>query len=311
MHENDEVEGTSYTILQARDYVRATGDHEFGREMWPMLEWCWDVQQGHLSLGLLPFNGDETYVAGGYFPRSGLLHGSADSTLVFIEAGKWLADWAVSQNLWTQDYAERQLSIVDESRQAYRRFFFDKDRVWANAPERENAITPPRFRHGVCEAFCGLFGWTQRTPTGRYVCPTCFGSQRLPEDKPPPTEVNSVSLLPAYLGSDLLCPEEMRAVLDRVIGQQNESGHIPSVPGTTGCVGYDPGLILINLVALGHPYAKRAYERILEMSDQTGAYNEYYDAADRVRKDCCRARPWESGVNAEAIVAYLLGRVPN
>lgn len=303
-HENDEVEGPGYTILQARDYIRATGDQGFGRKLWPMLEWCWNVQKKHLVHGLLPFSGDETYVAGGFFPRAGLIQGSADTTLVFVESGKWLAEWAVDRKLWTSEHAEGQLRFIEQSRAAYRKWFWANDRVWANAPEREQMMTPPRFRHGVCEGTCGWFGWTERTQNGRYVCPNCSVTKQLPASIPAKMEVNSVSMLPAYLGSDVLSPAEHRALIDHVVKQANASGHIPSVPGSESCVGYDPGLILTNLVSAGHPAAKEAYDRLVRMADQTRVYNEYYDARDEVHPNCCRCRPWESGLNAEALTLY-------
>ena len=306
-HENDEVEGPAYTILQARDYIRATGDNALGRKLWPMLDWCWNVQQKHAARGLLPFNGDETYVAGGFYPRSGLNQGSADTTLVYIESGKWLAEWAVSHKLWTEQFAREQLKRVAIARAAYRKHFWDKDRIWANAPEREQMTEAPRFRHGVCEGVCGWFGWNERNANGRYLCPSCLGTKDLPNEHPARMEVNSVSLLPAYLGSDILSPSETRAMLDHVLAGASKSGHIASVPGTSGCVGYDPGLILLNLTKTSHPSAKNACDRVLRMLDSAGAWNEYYDAEDHVRQGCCRARPWESGINAEAVIGYLLG----
>lgn len=309
-HENDEVEGPGYTILQARDYIRATGDHSFGRKLWPMLEWCWDVQKKHLVSGLLPFSGDETYVAGGFFPRAGLVHGSADTTLVFVESGKWLAEWAVAHKLWTSDHAVAEMKNVETARAAYRKWFWANDRVWANAPEREQMMTPPRFRHGVCEGGCGWFGWNERTHNGRYICPYCAATKDLPSAAPAQMEVNSVSLLPAYLGSDVLSHDELRALIDHVLKQANQQGHIPSVPGTEGCVGYDPGLMLTNLVAAGHPSAKEAYDRLVRIVDQTQAWNEYYNGQDSVRAGCCRCRPWESGVNAEALTLYAKALKP-
>jgi len=303
-HENDEVEGPGYTILQARDYIRARGDHAFGRKLWSMLEWCWNVQKKNLMQGLLPFCGDETYVAGGFFPRSGLNHGSADSTLVFIESGKWLAKWAVARKLWTSEYAGKQMKVVESAHSAYRKWFWGGDRVWANAPEREKIMTLPRFRHGVCEGGCGWFGWTERTEGGRYACPNCAATKLTPSTPPAKMEVNSVSLLPVYLGSDVLSRDEQRALIDHVIKQANKTGHIPSVPGTESCVGYDPGLVLMNLVEAGSPAAKEAYDRLIRMADQTQAWSEYYDGRDADSPGCCRCRPWESGVNAAALIMY-------
>ena len=303
-HENDDVEGPAYTILQVRDYIKATGDDAFGRKLWPMVKWCWDIQQAHVANGLLPFNGDETYVAGGFYPRSGLLQGSADTTLVYAESGKWLCKWAVDQKLWTPKDAKQQMKHVQTARSAYRSWFWDKDRVWANAPEREDTIDPPRFRHGVCEGACGWFGWTERSKSGRYECPGCLATKELPASKPERMEVNSVSLLPAYVGSDVLSKAELRKLVEHVIGQANAAGHIASVPSTENCVGYDAGLILLNALAAGHPYAAEGQKRVMRMLDSAGAWTEYYNTEDRPYPTCCKCRPWESGVNAAALIAF-------
>ncbi|MGC9361118.1 MAG: hypothetical protein ACP5G7_12250 [Anaerolineae bacterium] len=70
-------------------------------------------------------------------------------------------------------------------------------------------------------------------------------------------------------------------------------------------MGYDPGLLLLTLTKLGHPAAATAFRRVVRMADDAGAWNEYYGEADQVRTANCRARPWESGVNAAAIVQYM------
>ena len=72
IHENDEVESPGYLIMQAFDLQDKTRDRDFTREIFPMLAWCWEVQKKHLAGHMLPFNGDETYVAGGILPRSRL-----------------------------------------------------------------------------------------------------------------------------------------------------------------------------------------------------------------------------------------------
>ncbi len=311
VHENDEVEGPAYTILQARDYLEATGDEAFVRSLWPMLSWCWMVQLRHLVGGMLPFNGDETYVAGGFFPRAGLNHGSADSTLAFVEAGRWLAPWASAQGLWTRDQAAAQRALVTEARAAYRARFLNGDRIWANDPGRETMAPMPRFRFGVCEScITRRFGWTERSPNGRYLCPVCLAGDDPPPLTPPRMEVYSVSMLPAYLGSDVLTPDETRRVVDRVLGMAEPDGTIPSVPGEHGFVGYDPALILFNLTAASsadgpHPRAAEGYRRVLNVRDSTGAWVEYYLDDHTPRPGCSRSRTWETGVSADAIVGYL------
>ncbi|MDR0743947.1 MAG: hypothetical protein LBF05_06295, partial [Tannerella sp.] len=53
VHENDHVEITGYLIIQAFDYLKSTGDEAFVREIFPMLNWAWQVQTGELIKGML------------------------------------------------------------------------------------------------------------------------------------------------------------------------------------------------------------------------------------------------------------------
>jgi hypothetical protein len=305
VHENDEVEGPAYIILETRDYLRASGDETVGRQIWPMLEWCFQVQLKHLAGGMLPFNGDETYIAGGFFPRSGLLQGSADTTLAFVTSGNWLVDWAVRNGFWSFTLAQRYRAILEEAHNTYRVHFFAGDRIWANEPSRESLITPPRFRHGVCEAGTpGYFGWVERNQSGRYISPLA-SSCDLPEEHPARTEIHSVSLLPVYLGAEILSPNEIRRVVDHVLEAKDPiTGFIPTIPGGKGFVGYDPGLLLLNLLSLKDGRAQAAYSRLMKTLDAVQYWNEYYNQ-DGTSGFCIRANMWSCGINAEAAVKYL------
>ncbi len=309
IHENDDVETTSYMLLQVRDYINASGDNELGRSLWPLLQACWNAPLKHLADGMLPFNGDETYVAGGFFPRRGLTHGSADSTLALMEAGRWLIPWARAQRLWTAAQADQAGEVLAQTRAAYRRHFYAGDRIWANEPAREELIQLPRFRHGVC-ANCATqrFGWLERTASGHYLCPICFNTIELPAQKLGRLEVLSVSLLPAYLGSDILTPEETHAVVERVLSLAETDGTIPSVAGYPGFVGYDPALVSMNLAAIKHPAQETAYRRLLAQRDRSGVWVEYYERSGQPKQHCCRARPWETGMSVDAVVRYWAAR---
>ncbi len=327
---NDEVEGPAYVILQARDYLRRTGDIETIRKIWDMLEWCWFVQQKQLAHGLLPFNGDETYIPYGLFPIDGLLQGSADTTLAFIACGEWLINYAEKERFWTSSQAEKQRAILSTSRQAWRKSFVDCDRIWANAPERTEWIEPPRFRFNSCQGNCGQITWTEYdSKSQRYLCQDCL-NKKLPHiSQPARMTLNSVSLLPNYLGSELLKPTEQLAIAERILSRARPNGAIPTcneedcpperanliayaagggLAGRIGdlCVGYDPGLLLILLTDLKHPSSPQAFQRMMRLLDQAGAWNEYYDARDQPVHGCIRANMWASGINAEAAVHFLL-----
>lgn len=66
-------------------------------------------------------------------------------------------------------------------------------------------------------------------------------------------------------------------------------------------MGYDYGFLLYNLVGIDQELALKVYHRTLDLLDETGAYTEYYD--DGVSTGT-RYRPWESSINAEAMLHF-------
>ena len=46
--ENDQVEITGYIVLQAFDLLEKSGDDQFFKKIFPLLEWCWEVQKKNL-----------------------------------------------------------------------------------------------------------------------------------------------------------------------------------------------------------------------------------------------------------------------
>ncbi|NLV74837.1 MAG: hypothetical protein GXY52_09185 [Chloroflexi bacterium] len=311
VHENDEVETTSYFILQARDYLAASGDRTYVRTLWPLLQHCWVTPLRHLAGGMLPFNGDETYVAGGFYPRHGLNHGSADSTLALIEAGRWLAGWALEEGLWSDEHASAAREVVLQAEAAYRQHFVKGARIWANAPEREALTNPPRFRHGVCGGcYTENFGWLERSASGQYLCPICYNTREVASPPLNKLEVNSVSLLPVYLGSPVLDRAALRPIADHILAQAAQDGTIPSVPGIEGFVGYDPALLSLTLTHLAHPQSQAAYQRMMAQRDSIGVWVEYYQRDGQPKPYCCRARTWETGVSIAALSAYWGAQKP-
>ncbi len=305
--ENDHVEQTSYLVLAARDYWRATGDDTHIRTILPMLEWCLRVQLPHLVEDMLPFNGDETYVAGFLLPRSALLHGAAEATLLFLLAAEWLCGWARRNG--TLDRLREVACAASRVRSGYRTHFLRNGRLVANAPEREAALRDrPRFKFGVCEQGSSLgqihFGWLETDGGGHYLCPWCrngAGYQGPPA--PGPVEIPSVSLLPAYLGSDLLAPAETLSLARRFLADFRPENRT---------VGYDPALLLYTLVSSGGTREEiaEAESRVLSLRDVTGSWNEYYENG-RSLSWCNKHRPWETGYSVDALLqAWRLPRLP-
>jgi len=302
VHENDEVEITGYIILQAFDYLARTGDRAFLKRIFPLLDWAWTVQQRHLVKGMLPFNGDETYVAGGILPRSALNDGSAEATMLFLDGGAKLAAFAGQEVLWGKEKTDAACGTLEQVRGVFRGNFWRDGRLITNNPDRcADESLLPKARHGVCEA-CNTVQWTLRTETGRYVCVDCLNKAPLPKVEPKVYTLQSVSLTPLYFHSALFTMEELRTQVEAIVRAYRENGKLPSRPDGEVSVGYDYGLVLYALTELGNSAAGELYEKTLSLADDTGAWAEYY--RDH-KPQSTRCRPWESAINVEALLHWI------
>jgi hypothetical protein len=302
IHENDEVEVTAYTILQAFDYAKDSGDWGFLKELFPMLDWCWRVQIPHLLNGMLPFNGDETYIACGYLGRESLNDGSMEATLLFLEAGLRLIPYARSKGYWGEAEAAGFDKLVLETAALFRTHFYHDGGFVANAPERAFIAPLPEYRHGVCEQdWHGGLRWTKRTSTNRYLCDLCY-AEGMEAAVSQPIQVNSSLLLPSFIDSQIITEREKRENLQRTMAIFREKGYLPTLLGGNSFVGYDAGLLLYGLVQLSEQEA--AHEvlgHVLNIADSADAWVEVYLEGKPFNTRC---RPWESGMNIAAILLY-------
>jgi hypothetical protein len=320
IHENDEVESPGYLIMQAFDLLSKTGDEIFIGEIFPMLEWCWEVQKKHLAGYMLPFNGDETYVAGGILPRSTLNDGSAEATMLFIEGGTDLLSWVGSQGLWTEKRLRENRQLLHDVRDHFRENFWLEGSMITNNPARLDYTDPPRFRHGVCErsgpeclvfrrdGFGGI-DWTERDANGRYQCPPCLAMGPMPPAEKKIYRLISVSLTPLYFNAGLLAPDELRPLVKQVYENYLGTGVVSSrteksaVAENRRSVGYDYGLILDAMSKTGVGDPEDLYRETLSIVDETGAWSEYY--LDGMPSGT-RCRPWESAINLEALIGFAM-----
>ena len=307
---NDEVEIPAYIILSCFQYYRHTQDDDFMKLAFPMLEWAFRVQLGHLVGGMTEFSGDETYIAGGSFPKFNLYQGSAESTLLFITSGEKLLEWAESNRMWSSETLEEYKKPVLNARKLYKSNFYREGRLYANNPVREAAAGRPRFRFSFCEGHEVVkksfrLTWTERNAQGYYMCPECRDLViPEPQNRDKLYVLNSVSLIPKYIGSDLFPDEELGGILRPGIVLFERQGVVPSNLEGIRSLGYDYGLMLYNMVKLNHPLKEKMLEKILALLDPTGAWVEYYDGDTPAN---CRARPWESGMNIESVIEYIRG----
>ena len=320
VHENDEVEITGSLLTQAFDYLGHTGDDPFLRELFPMLEWAFDAQRRNLLRHMLPFNGDETYIAGGMMPRRVINDGSAESTMLFVTGGERFLGWTERQGLWPSDRIAEARRAVDETRAHYKESFWRDGFILTNNPARMTTEEMPRFRHGVCESGAylpehdglrcqgGAIGWVEKSADGHYLCPSCLSRGIVLPPGRPIYRLASVSLVPLYLGSDLFSREEIGTVAADIIERYQRTGRLTTTPDSPGTVGFDFGLLLYTLAELYHPLASRVYRHMMDVRDSAGAWVEYY-RDDRPMG--CPCRPYESGINLEAGLHFALRGRPS
>jgi hypothetical protein len=315
IHENDEVELTGYLVQQAFDLLDTSGDQTFVETIFPMLEWAWQCQVRNLVDGMLPFNGDETYIAGGMLPRSAINDGSAEATLLFITGGEQLLDWAAAEGRWTPETVAANRRILESVKASFRENFMSGGKLVTNNPSRTAAAELPRFRHGVCEKCLEdktkwYIVWTERSASGRYLCPQCLAEGPYVKAEPNRYILQSVSLAPFYLGASIPDKRELEPTILDIAQRFHATGRLPNRQDEDGAgeaysVGYDYGFLLNALAALKHPLASELYQRTLDLVDPTGSWVEYY--LDN-RPMGTRCRPWESAINLEAILKWALGQ---
>jgi hypothetical protein len=319
VHENDEVETPGCLIIQAFDLLEKSGDDAFMAEIFPMLEWCWVVQKKHLVRGMLPFNGDETYVAGRFLPRSALNDGSAEATMLFIDGGEKLLTWIKKHEKWTSVKIENERIVLENARKLFRENFWKNGQLITNNPERVNLIDIPRFRHGVCERSgpdCLVFGrkgsaggidWTERDINNRYQCPACLDLGPLPKAEPHEYNLISVSLTPLYMHSSHFETKELKPIVEKVYAQYKKTGNLTCIFDSTSTgnnkrtVGYDYGFLLYSMLETRMGDVETIYKKTLSVTDSTGVWSEYYN--DHLPQGT-RYRPWESAINIEALIKF-------
>lgn len=278
-------------------YWKASGELDFMPQRIDWMRYAMNMQ--HLTNGLLSFGGDETYraamsVAFDYPLTQEYFTGfySSYSSFLWIVAARAL-----------QDMAE----AVDKKA--------DVEDVLAQLPTVEHAMDKAFLRSD-----------------GAYLPYVVEGTM-----EPAPGLFEDVSLQPTWLG--LLDPDDEKANknLQAAIAEiGGEDGYLISplpqqyqlfmgLPVTKGIyTGMNPGHYLWALAAAEHPLTETVFNTMREHALDTGTTPEYqlldhfdplhinFNEMGKEPSDyTARYRPWEGGVNAEAVVFYLLGQKPD
>ena len=303
-HENDSVEITGYLLLQSIKLLEATGNREFFDEQRPMLDWALRSQLRQLHQGMLPFNGDETYVAGGFVPRTALNHGSFEATMLFIEGGKRYLSMRHAGK--SEDWLCHAKEALANAERQFERNFRRGNSYIANSLLRLNGLVEPAYRHGMC-ANGDTFGWLKRVNEGIYVCPHCLAKHLSPPACKREIALKSALMMALYVDSPLLSLEYLRSQTGAYLAQYRQTGVLPSLPDGSRCVGYDFGLLLYAAARLGLA-ADDLLAHMLALKDGAGMWAEYYDGGQPQNTRC---RPWESAINMEGALQYLCQQPKN
>ena len=287
VHENDAVEITGYIVLMFSAYYEKTKDAETLKSGLPLIKYCLKRQHDALVGGVLPFNGDETYVAGGFMPRSALNDGSAEATALYHQAV--MKTLSLSRVIDTGALADKLREDAAVIEKTYLKNFIKDGVFYANKPGIGYA---PDHRHGV--RACGHgFGLCFRNENGDYVCPSCLNK------KIPPCfggeygkryDTPSAVLCPAFTGTALIPESVIKSAAQKIIS---------SIPYRTDFVGYEPGLLLY-----ANGYSTDIAAKMLCMRDKFGAWSEYY--RNGVQSGTLY-RTWETSLNTAALIECTPG----
>jgi hypothetical protein len=301
--ENDRVELTGYLIIQAFDYLKATKDDAFITEIFPMLEWALNAQESQLFSAMLPFNGDETYVAGEIFPRTHLDDGSSEATLLYLAAAGRMLPWAATRNLLSADKMQQHRQTVAAVQQNYSRNFVVSDRLVVNHSRQPEVSVLPRFRYGVClgqyDANCLFLSNTEIAEDGRYFCYSCYPQRtRIPYEAKN-YFIPSVALTSCLVGYSAAPPDVTSATLSDAVGVFTANGRFawPEI----NLPGYETAVISFAMSQRRDPRSAEFIQRMLDLRDSTGAWVEYYIGTS---PHGCRCRPWESSLSLLALLEY-------
>lgn len=301
IHENDKVEITGYIVLMAAEYYEETGDVQTLRAMRDVVLWAAQQQHETLRNGMLPFNGDETYIAGGLLPRTVLNDGSMEASALYHRACERLLQYADILEV-PKDFQTMLKRDRDEIADRFEENFVKEGRLYANHPRFYPEGEEPLVRPGVYQCGHGMGSCSCRNPDGIYVCPDCADKsiEGLKANRDTWYAIPSAVLMPVVAGSPLMKRPAARQCVEDMLRSFRENGSLTGRKGQM--VGYELGELLLALrfLGIGAPEdIDTIVARLLEIRDETGAWVEYY--VDGVPTGC-RCRPWESGINAAALV---------
>ena len=299
-HENDEVEQTGYYLIEIADYYKETRDFEIIEKNLDYIEYLIKAQEKNISCNMLPFNGDETYIAGGLLPRSCIDHGSMEATALYIESVKQILEIVGSSSVFSSSWITVRTEIIKDVINNFCNNFVDINTVYTNNPYRLNGLNTLDYRHGVCHK-CNCIDWIKRSKNGGYFCENCYNDEMSNED------LNRYSLdcamfMPLYLNFSLLPEKTICKILGKSVKKFEDSNKEKSNLNT---VGYELGLLLYILSKRKMvKEAEFVFDKLMSQINDQNVWVEYY-CDNKPSERSCPYRPWESAINLTGIVEFL------
>ena len=268
------AEIASFMILQRYWYWRHTADNDLIREQWPLLRRCL-LGQKIDDRGTLPFFGDETYRFPGYESFQ-----AGQPAPDYVNMRMRSLDSALEYVVAAQALAEMAAAVGRSGEVA----------EYQAAAARLRGATEQYFwqadRRCFAPALSDMTTETQQNPFA---------------------PINLHSWWLAYAGAD---PRQL-SNLDAVVRYlAKPSGTLLTTPDFGSYVSMIPGYLLYACSSAGHPARDQALKGLLTAAENSGGFAEMNTPEDRPAGAIWgehRFRPWEGGINAEAVLYALTG----
>lgn len=288
------AEGPTYVPLMYRHYTAATGDWAVVEERWAYLRRALLAQQIDEE-GRQTFSGDETY-------RVAMAAALGYDLTILFEEQCWSANSSMLMAAaagWMAGAAERLGHTEDAS-------------IFAELSDRAHVALDDHFlqAEGQYAPFIFYDGTVESRPFEDVNLKALWAGALAADD--PRALSNLEVLLDAAGRGDGTVQTPLDPAYHDAMGTDVEDGI---------CTGMVPGYLLDNLTAVGHPEAQAAFNGLNRYADPAGQYTEYmvyddlsalqlvYDPAGGLGDYTARHRPWEGGIDIDAMLGYLLGPV--
>jgi hypothetical protein len=283
------AEVPNWLILQHHWYLQFTGDREPIARHWDFLKRLYFGQIDNPTDKIsrpdfkFPFHGDETYIYSGgealWENRYDLAQNSypggnlysSDSSFEFVAAGDALSEMA--RLLGKKADADAIAEVNAKARRLTEQYYWMNDLGC--------------YAQGMSLLHDGQLN---RYPMANIQANVLWSGYGKPDE---PRSRSNVERMMEYLMED--------------------GGVFNPIVGYDVSVGMLQGQCLHSLAAIQHPWAEKAFYALLMIAGDTGEYTEWMAPGNdyRTMYRANRLRPWEGGINLDALLYYLSGMEPD